>query len=91
MSVIWRASALADVERIVSYVSLENPFAAMQIARELVLAGDSLTVFPYRGRPGRVPGTREHIVVAPYIIVYDVSETSGISILRVWHGAQERG
>ena len=42
MPVIWRAKALADVGRIVRHVATENPVAARQIGRELLLAGDSL-------------------------------------------------
>lgn len=91
MTVIWRASALSDVGRIIDYISGENPLAAMQLARELVLAGDSLALFPGRGRKGRVAGTRELVIVAPYIIVYDLDESDDVSILRVWHAAQERG
>lgn len=72
------------------YASTENPSAAMRSSRELVLAGDSLAVFPERGRKGRVAGTRELVIVAPYIIVYDVDDASNVSILRVWHGARER-
>ncbi|MDK9719742.1 MAG: type II toxin-antitoxin system RelE/ParE family toxin [Rhodospirillales bacterium] len=32
----------------------------------------------------------EMVIVAPYIIVYDVDDASDVSILRVWHAAQER-
>jgi plasmid stabilization system protein ParE len=87
--VIWRAAARADLVRIVRYVAEENPVAARQAARELVLAGDSLSIFPRRGRRGRVPGTRELVTVQPYIIVYEIDGES-VTILRVWHGAQAR-
>ena len=89
MNVVWRASANADLVRIIRHVAEENPIAARQVARELLLAGDSLTLFPYRGRSGRVEGTRELVVMRPYIIVYEVDDAAVI-ILRVWHGAQSR-
>jgi len=60
------------------------------VTRELILAGDSLALFPRRGRPGRAPGTRELVTVVPYVIVYEVDETDTVMILRVWHGAQDR-
>jgi plasmid stabilization system protein ParE len=42
------------------------------------------------GRPGRVSGTRE-LVEAPYIIVYEVRETSDeIVIIAMFHGARDR-
>jgi toxin ParE1/3/4 len=47
-------------------------------------------MFPYRGRPGRQAGTRELVVMPPYLIVYRVSGTEAVMILRVWHAAQDR-
>ena len=89
MNVEWQAAASADVQRIVSYISAENPVAAQRIARGLILAGDSLELFPMRGRSGVVPGTRELVAVRPYIIVYRVDDDT-VRILRVWHSAQDR-
>ncbi|CAO3445569.1 plasmid stabilization system [Azospirillum argentinense] len=91
MRVVWRAAARADLVRILRYVSQENPVAARRLAQELVLAGDSLQVFPRRGRRGLVEGTRELVVVRPYVIVYDIGEDETVSILRLWHSAQDRG
>ncbi|AIB11990.1 hypothetical protein ABAZ39_08240 [Azospirillum argentinense] len=91
MTVVWRAAARADLVRILHYVSQENPVAARRLAQELVLAGDSLQVFPRRGRRGLVEGTRELVVVRPYVIVYDIGEDETVSILRLWHSAQDRG
>ena len=90
MPVIWRAKALADVGRIVRYIATDNPVAARQVGRELLLAGDSLVMFPRRGRPGRQVGTRELVVVPPYIIVYRLKDEDVVTILRIWHGAQDR-
>jgi toxin ParE1/3/4 len=89
-AVTWRAAALADVARIVRHVAEENPMAARRLAQELVVAGDSLAVFPFRGRRGRRPGTRELVVVRPYILIYEVTpDGSGVEILLVRHAAQE--
>jgi addiction module RelE/StbE family toxin len=90
MTVIWLEEALDDVLRITRYIAQENPAAARQIGRELVLAGDSLAVFPRRGRQGRLIGTRELTVITPYIIVYEIDEAGTVFILRLWHGAQQR-
>ena len=89
MTVVWQAAALADIRRILGYITTENPAAARRIARELMLAGDSLELFPLRGRTGLVPGTRELVAVRPYILVYE-AEGDSIRILRVWHSAQDR-
>ncbi len=50
-SVVWSPQALGDVARIAAYIAAENPVAAARVARELLVAGDSLVVFPRRGRP----------------------------------------
>lgn len=89
MSVIWRPAASADVARIVAHIADENPIAARAVAQELFVAAASLVIFPRRGRRGSTPGTRELVVVRPYIIVYDVNDDA-VTILRIWHGAQLR-
>lgn len=75
--------------RIIERIAAENPRAATRMARELLIAGDSLVLFPRRGRRGLVRGTRELVPVYPYVIVYEV-EGDDVMILRVWHGAQDR-
>ncbi|WP_158925210.1 type II toxin-antitoxin system RelE/ParE family toxin [Acidisphaera sp. S103] len=90
MPVVWRARALTDVGRIIRHIAADNPVAAKRVGRELLLAGDSLTIFPHRGRPGRQAGTRELVVMPPYLIVYRVSGSDLVTILRVWHAAQDR-
>ena len=54
-----QARTLGDIGRIVGYIAEDNPVAARMVAREVLLAGDSLDLFPWRGREGRVAGTRE--------------------------------
>ena len=80
---------MADVTRIARHVAQDNPAAARRIARELLVAGDSLDVFPHRGRRGRSRNTRELIAVPPYVLVYRVGQDM-VRVLRVWHGAQDR-
>lgn len=82
----WRPVAFADLTRIVAHIADENPIAARRVGRELLIAGDSLATFPQRGRRGRVPETRELVTVWPYIIVYEVTASGHVQILRVWHG-----
>jgi plasmid stabilization system protein ParE len=61
----WRTRALSDISGIVHHVATDNPVAAARVARELLLAGDSLVSFPRRGRSGRQPGTRELLAIRP--------------------------
>ena len=91
MKVEWRRSALDDRDAIIEYLEPLNPHAAVNLLQALILAGDSLTLFPHRGRPGLATGTRELVAVWPYLIVYEIDdEADTVSILRIWHGAQDR-
>ncbi|WP_346380557.1 type II toxin-antitoxin system RelE/ParE family toxin [Acidithiobacillus sp.] len=91
MKVEWRPSALDDRDAIIEYLEPLNPHAAVNLLQALILAGDSLTLFPYRGRPGLAAGTRELVAVWPYLIVYEIDdEADTANILRIWHGAQDR-
>ena len=48
-----------------------------------------LTSYPKIGRPGRVKGTRELVIVrTPYIAAYRIKGKT-IQILRMLHGAQQ--
>jgi toxin ParE1/3/4 len=54
-----------------------------------ILIEEDLPSFPYRGREGRMPGTRELVLARlPYCIVYRVGTDSN-EILAILHQAQE--
>lgn len=89
MRVVWTAGALRDLGAIRAYLQPFNPVAARRIARALLLAGDSLSLFPSRGRVGLEPGTRELVAVPPYVLVYEAGDVE-VTILAIWHGAQDR-
>ncbi|MFE0759159.1 type II toxin-antitoxin system RelE/ParE family toxin [Inquilinus sp. NPDC058860] len=88
MEVRWSLEAERDLFRVRSYIAEFNPWAASRVAVQLLAAGDSLEHLPRRGRPGRLPGTRELVSVQPFVIVYEI--TTVVEILRIWHGAQSR-
>lgn len=82
-------AALRDVVAHTGYITNYNPRAADRLAVDLDEAANSLAILPMRGRPGLVSGTRELVVVWPYILVYRLTGQT-VEIVRVWHGAQER-
>jgi toxin ParE1/3/4 len=89
MSIVWTASARKDVNAIWDFVEQRNPDAAELVESEILRQVESLLKFPKRGKPGRVTGTRELVIVGlPYVVVYLLAE-SKIVILRVLHGAQD--
>ena len=86
MRVLWARAARNDRRRITAWLVERNLPAAVRIAQALALAA-----VPYKGRPGRAPGTRELSAVPPYVMVYEVDDDAQvIQILRVWHAAQNR-
>jgi addiction module RelE/StbE family toxin len=88
MQVRWSPESAEDLDRIVSYIRPDNPAAAQRVAKTIYAAAAGLRAFPYRGRMGRVEGTREvPLPPLPFVIVYRVlPEAVGIS--NIIHGAQ---
>jgi addiction module RelE/StbE family toxin len=87
--VVWSRFAEADLEFHVDYLAVHSPRAAAALGEAIHRAVEGLRDFPKIGRPGRVAGTRELVVVrTPYVVVY-VQNSDLVQILRVLHGAQE--
>lgn len=75
MQLRWSEEAAADLERVSDYLFKYTPSRAGELVATLYSAPDVLLRFPHRGRPGRVPGTRELVLTPlPYLIVYCVRE-----------------
>ncbi|CAM5279242.1 MAG: type II toxin-antitoxin system RelE/ParE family toxin [Xanthobacteraceae bacterium] len=88
MKLVWSAFAPADRDGIFSHIEAENPRAAIAVDERIAAAARLLLDFPESGRPGRVAGTRELVVIGtPYIAAYVVMPDT-VRILRVLHGAQ---
>ena len=93
MKIIIRETAFADLERIYAWIARDSPGNAESVVRRIDAAiEDKLAFFPFMGRPGRAPGTREWVVHGlPYLIVYRVDETlDELTVLAIFHGAQDR-
>jgi toxin ParE1/3/4 len=88
MRVEWSVFARADREAIFDYIEADNPQAAVAIDDRISEQVASLARFPESGRPGRIEGTRELVIVrTPYIAAYRISGKT-VRILRVLHGAR---
>ncbi|WP_145748246.1 type II toxin-antitoxin system RelE/ParE family toxin [Nitrospirillum amazonense] len=88
MRLRWSPWAVADRERIFDYLAERNPQAALAMDDRIQAAVRSLKAFPEKGRPGRVPPTRELVMAdTPYIAAYHF-EGGVVLILRVLHAAQ---
>jgi toxin ParE1/3/4 len=91
----WTEPANADFLGIMEWLKAKNPAAAARVGRHILDDVERLPQFPYLGKPGRSPDTRELGVGRyPYLIVYSVEHDTAVSkqpqtivILRVLHGA----
>ena len=89
MDIIWRASALNDLEAIREFIAQDNPHAAARVLTAIRVAVDQLGQHPGLGRAGRVGGTRELIISnAPYIVAYRVAENQ-VRILAIIHTSRQ--
>jgi addiction module RelE/StbE family toxin len=90
MRLRFSPKARRDIIEIRRHIARDRPSAAKKIAQKLLDACSGLRQFPYRGRIGKKPGTRELTTVWPYVIVYQVEPDEAIIIDSVWHVARER-
>ena len=75
MKVFWTKLALRDLHHVWNYIAADNPRAAEDMMVCFRQAVDSLLSYPKMGRPGRVKGTRELVIVgSAYLIPYRVKK-----------------
>jgi len=88
MQIRWSPAAAQDLLSIGEYIAQENRSAARRVVKAIYDAADSLTSYPYRGRLGRVEGTRElPLPPLPFVVVYRITQDV-VEIANVVHGAQ---
>ncbi|NFV82131.1 type II toxin-antitoxin system RelE/ParE family toxin [Magnetospirillum aberrantis] len=88
MNVRWTRRAEADLTDQCDHIAKEDPALAARIGADIFATVEGLSDFPFRGRAGRVDGTRELVLAGlPWIAVYAVTDSTVI-ILRLLHGAQ---
>ena len=85
MRVRWLRQALRNLDDEANYVAAENPAAARIVVRRVLEAVAQLADQPSVGRPGRVPGTRELVVLKTRYIVPYRGRGQTIEFLRVFH------
>jgi toxin ParE1/3/4 len=83
----WTSEAFQDLDDITVYVGSRNLPAAHRLADLIYGCAEQLADYPYIGREGREPGTRELIAHPNYVIVYAVRDQT-VRVLRVLHAAQ---
>jgi toxin ParE1/3/4 len=88
LPVIWTAQAAHQLAAIHEFIARDRREAADRQISLIYHAAESLAVFPEKGRPGRIAGTRELVVAGTsYLIGYRIRELS-VRILGILHGAR---
>src|ERR1044071_361791 len=84
-------SARLDIQDIVRYISIDDPYRARQFGRFLIQHSRNLSQFPERGRvvPEFEDESIREIFVRAYRIVYRVRhEKQLVEIVRFWHAGR---
>ncbi|MGE0039192.1 MAG: type II toxin-antitoxin system RelE/ParE family toxin [Xanthobacteraceae bacterium] len=89
MKLVVSPAALADIERLQTFLVPNSPVAASRAAKALIDAVQSLA-----GRPSGTPNMRELIVPfgrTAYVLRYSYSaEPDELVVHRIWHGREIR-
>lgn len=86
----WLARALLDLDEEASYIASDDAAAARLVVERVLNAVAVLAARPALGRPGRVAGTRELVVLKTrYIVPYRV-RGDVVEVLRMFHTSRRR-
>ena len=89
MRVNWLRAARANLIAVSEFISQDNPDAAARTVAAIVRAVEALEHVPALGRPGRISGTRELVVLGtPYIVPYRV-RGDVVQLIRVFHASRK--
>lgn len=88
--VTWSHEAAADMEAVAKFIAKDSPSYAAAFIRKILDAGNSLDIFPERGRivpEFGSPDIRE-IFIRDYRLIYQV-QASRVKILTLIHGSRD--
>ena len=92
MTLVYSATAIADLTRLRVFIAKHDPSAARRIASELVDRIEALRQFPRMGSPVDAapdPDAFRDLVIGSYILRYAL-HADVIAVLRVWHHFEDR-
>jgi plasmid stabilization system protein ParE len=85
----WTEQAIRQLDQAHDHIALSHSEeVAIRITMQIVTSVQQLGAFPMSGRAGRVPGTRELVILnTPFIAAYAIDKAR-IVILADYHSAQ---
>jgi plasmid stabilization system protein ParE len=92
--IVFSPDALADIERLRTFLDQANPGAAKRAVAAILMAIERLREFPDLGMATGDADIRQIVIrfsASGYIVRYAVlAETGDILITRIWHGREAR-
>jgi toxin ParE1/3/4 len=90
VKILWTRRARRHLRAAYDYWAQESsPAAAEKMLDRIFSTVELLERYPSAGRPGRIPGTRELVIVpTPFLIAYR-TRNGKIEILALLHGARK--
>jgi len=88
MKVVWTSKAEQNLAEISEYIAADNPRAAVRMNILFRIGAARLADYPYMGKSGQLPDTRETFPHRNYRMVYEVDEATD-TILTLIHGARQ--
>jgi len=86
LQIRWTGQASRDLDNIEVFITQDS---AARTVVDIIAAVEQLRKFPALGRPGRLVGTRELVIVEkPYFVPYRVKNNS-IEIIAVFHTSRQ--
>ncbi|OMH36590.1 type II toxin-antitoxin system RelE/ParE family toxin [Motiliproteus sp. MSK22-1] len=90
MNILYTPEAVDDLNRLRSFISEKNPYAAQRVAGELLEGINKLNIFPKMGiQVSRAPDPSiiRDLFIGSYTVRYLLAGEE-IHILRLWHGKE---
>ena len=92
LSLVWSATARADLIRLHAFIQPNNPRAAKQSSEKILKAARLILDNPAIGTP--IEGRHDYELFTPfgqngYILRYQIIEQK-IVILKIWHSREDR-
>jgi addiction module RelE/StbE family toxin len=85
MQIKWLRNTAKNLNDATEYIAEDNPKVAREFFINTIESVNKLAKYPELGRAGRVPGTRELVILGyPYIVPYRIKD-GNVEILRVFH------
>jgi addiction module RelE/StbE family toxin len=88
LTLVWRASAIDDLDRIITFIAERDVAAAERLQDAIEACAERLPEHPFMYRVGRIAGTREAVVHPNYILIYRVT-AEAVEVISLVHARQQ--